>query len=252
MLQILIPIDESSNLAALQVLTEERINSLVEKTISAKRPMISFSKTSIFNSEMILITSMKILKLLMTKTCESNGLEKLYKLLDQGEISVEKALNAIFHEDSEWFKSIGTKFSIEPSLALYIFDSPLRPYFEELARRVEEKLLENWWESYCPVCGRQPSVARMVGLKRFMICTYCGAKYLVDLFTCTFCGNNEPNSMGFLKIKRENEYELNYCEKCKNYIKVINSEGMRKNIPVGLEDILTQDLDFINVDCLKF
>jgi formate dehydrogenase maturation protein FdhE len=65
------------------------------------------------------------------------------------------------------------------------------------------------------------------------------------MFKCVNCGNNDPTLMGFLKFKGQEGFELNFCEACNHYIKIIDEDLPIRNIPYGLEDLLTRELDNI-------
>jgi FdhE protein len=173
-------------------------------------------------------------------------LEVFHKALEGREVGAQDAISAIMQENAVWFQNLGDKFNIEPSLVLFIFSTPLRPFFEELARKVEKDLIETWWEPFCPVCGRSSHIARMRKGKRYMSCAYCGTQYLVDLFQCIHCGNNDPTSLAFIGFRGHSEYELNYCEKCEQYLNVIWEDRIERKIPQGLESILTSELDTLD------
>ena len=86
-------------------------------------------------------------------------------------------------------------------------------------------------------------MARIRQGKRYMTCTFCGAEYLVDLFFCTNCGNNDPRTIGFIAPEGLTGCEINYCEKCNRYTKVLYEDRLTREIPRGLEDLLTRGLD---------
>ena len=234
---------ESLTKATTITLSDVDIESFLEKATAFKKPIISFMEPNMFDYTTILEISKEIIRYLINISPEKKGLELLSKALDRGDVEVREAVKAIFNEDVEWFNHLGGKLNIDPSLLLYIFDSPLRPFFEDLARMVEDEIIETWWEPFCPVCGRRSQVARMRNRKRYMTCTYCGAQYIIDLFLCPNCGNNDPTTQGFVSFENFPEYELSYCEKCKHYVKVIKEDEMKRKIPQGLEDILTRELD---------
>ena len=71
-----------------------------------------------------------------------------------------------------------------------------------------------------------------------MVCMYCGTDYLFDQFACVNCGNNDPNTLGFIALEDYPGYEIDYCEKCSNYIKVIYPDRVK-----GFEDLFTWELD---------
>lgn len=245
-LEILLTTETSQTIAMKEVLSDERLNTLLQKVTSSKRPIISFLDARIFDPDSVLSVAKKVIERLIHRGLGTNiELEGLLRALKQGDIDIQKAVDAIIREDSSWFLHLSERYKIEPSLILFIFDTPLRPFFEELARRAEKEIIETWWEPFCPICGRRSTVARMRQRKRYMVCTYCGVQYLVDLFLCVNCNNKEPTTMGFISFEASPGYELNYCEKCKHYIKVLYEDRPEGKIPQGLEDLLTRGLDII-------
>lgn len=243
-LEILSTTGTSQTNAMKETLSDESLNTLLQKAISSKSPIISFLDARIFDLDSVLSVAKKVIESLIHRGFEKNiNLEGLLRALEQGDVDIQKAVDAIIKGDASWFLHLSERHKIEPSLILFIFDTPLRPFFEELARRVEKDIIETWWEPFCPICGRRSTVARMRQRKRYMVCTYCGVQYLVDLFLCVNCNNNDPTTMGFISFEASPGYELNYCEKCKHYIKVLYEDRLKENIPQGLEDLLTRELD---------
>jgi len=216
-----------------------------EKAVALKRPISNFLDPTIFDEGKVSRIVGEIGDYLMRTRPQGTPLRRFLTALGMGAVDAGEAVKAILEENAEWLQRLGEKYGVEPSSLLFLFETPLRPFFEDVARRVDEELIESWWEPFCPVCGRTSIVARIRQRKRYMTCTYCGAEHLVDLFLCVNCGNKEPNSLGFITFKEHPEFELNYCEKCNHYIKSIYEERLRKKIPNGLEDLLTQGLDVL-------
>lgn len=245
-LKILSTTGTSQTNAMKEALSDESLDTLLQNVVSSKKPMINFLDARIFDSDSVLSVAKKVIERLIQRGSGTNiELEGLVRALEQGDVDIQKVVDAILREDASLFLHLSKIYKIEPSLLLFIFDTPLRPFFEELARRVEKDIKETWWEPFCPVCGRRSTVARMRQRKRYMVCTYCGVQYLVDLFLCVNCNNKEPTSMGFISFETHPEYELNYCEKCKHYIKVLYEDRLEEKIPQGIEDLLTRGLDII-------
>jgi hypothetical protein len=244
-LAILLPLDGSPTKGARSALGDEAFKELVEKALSSKKPIIKFLEASFFDEDTFSRVVGEIATRLIDNFPDKAPVQGFLLALNKGELDVREAIEAMLNEDAEWYREIGETYGIEPSLVLFMFETPLRPFFEEVARRVEGELVETWWKPFCPVCGRTTPVARIRARKRYMTCKYCGAEYLVDLFLCVSCGNKEPRSLGFINFEEQPEYELNYCEKCNHYIKAIYEERLRRKIPKGLEDLLTQELDLL-------
>lgn len=245
-LEILLSESDSPTRGMKEALSDENVSSLLKKAVASRRPMSSFIDAAIFDLDNVASVAKRVTEQLILKDPQMKSeLEVFQDALQQGDVNPQEAMKAILGQEALWFQNLGDKFAIDPSLMLFIFDTPLRPFFEELARRVEKEVIETWWEPFCPVCGRNSTVARMRHGKRYMSCTYCGTQHLVDLFQCTNCGNKEPASLGFIAFRDHPEYELDYCEKCRHYVKVLNDDRLKGKIPQGLEDLLTRELDIL-------
>jgi hypothetical protein len=242
-LNILLPLDESQKRGAKIALSNETLDNFLEKTISSRKPMSSFFNESDFDSILLSDVAKNIVKLLIDANADGDEMRRFSCSMENGDVVAREAIGSILREDSKWFKNQSEKYGVDSALLLLIFDSPLRPFFEQIARHLEEMIKETWLEPYCPVCGRQSNVARKRNLNRYMICSYCGLEYLVDMFKCINCWNIDPTSMGFIKINGQKDYELNYCEACNHYIKILDEDTATRKIPRGLEEILTRELD---------
>ncbi len=242
-LKILMPIENDPYKGANATLSEKDIMSLIDKTFSSKTPIINHLNPSLFQSDVIKDAAIMITEH-FTRTCDDKlALRGLLDAMLSNEIIVQQALKALIEEDPIWFKDIASKFNVDPSVMVFIYSSPLQPFFEDLSRRLEKNFKENWLEPFCPVCGRQPVIAKLKDRRRYMACMYCGTEYLVDQYTCLNCGNKDPYKLGFLSFKEYPEYELDYCETCLHYIKVLCVEEFSRKIPQGFEDIFTWELE---------
>ncbi len=242
-LEALIPIGQHPNFGLNTPIDDTLVNDLKEKTFSSRKSMNYYLDSSFFDKVTINKASRKIISYLLSLETTSKGLKSIHDSLENNLIDFEEGIKAVLEEDFNWFQDLSEKYCVEPSLLLLIFDSPLRPFFEELTRRVEKDFIEVWWEPFCPVCGRKSRVARIRKGKRYMTCTYCGCQYLNDMFICPICSNNDPTRQGFVSFPGNLAYELNYCEVCNQYLKVIYEERLQKKLPEGLEDLLTRELD---------
>ncbi|MEM2126979.1 MAG: formate dehydrogenase accessory protein FdhE [Candidatus Bathyarchaeia archaeon] len=247
-LEILTPLYESPKRGARKTLSDMDLKTLQEKAANSKMPINEFLEASFFDEATFLTFAERIAEYLRDRHLWEDKLEGVLKALKLGEIDAYEALRAVVEEDGDWFKELSVKLNSDAPLLLFLFETPLRPFYEDLARRVEREFRETWWEALCPICGRLPPAARIRDGKRYVVCSYCGAEYLIDLFLCVNCGNRDPYTLGFIVFDGLPEYELNYCEKCNHYIKIIHESRLKKRIPEGLEDLLTSELDALAKD----
>ncbi|MGQ9680580.1 MAG: formate dehydrogenase accessory protein FdhE [Candidatus Bathyarchaeia archaeon] len=242
-LEILQSLEDPPYRITREKLSEDKLKTLKEEALHSKMPIMHFLNSSMFDGEAVLNAVRKIVGCAMRWRPEAEAIRRLKEALDRNEIDSDVTIKATVKGDAIWFQNLGESFGIEPSLLLFVFSMPFQPFFEELAGRVGEEFMENWMEPACPVCGRYSVIARMKDKKRYMICTFCGAEYLIDQFLCTNCGNRDPNTLGFVSFEEYPEYEINFCEKCNHYIKVLRESPKNRLIPPGLEDLMTQELD---------
>lgn len=242
-LEALRPLDESKTRGALKSLDWSVFNGLVVLSLKEKQHLSSYMDPSTVDPAAFNDALLRVLDALQSVHPAKSNLTLVSDAVKQGKIDAADAIQALLTEDAAWLEKKGLEFGVEPSLILSVLELPLRPLFEELARKYEEAYIEDWWEPYCPICGRRPPAGRMRSKKLFLVCAYCGDLYAVDMFQCISCGNKDPTKLAFVSPESRPEYEIQYCEKCKMYIKVINEDKLGKMVPLGLEDIFTRELD---------
>jgi len=217
---------------------------LEERTLKAKKPVIYFLDPSIFDSNVLYPIFKKIIKILIERETTGGSPGKFLNLINE-KINIIELIEATLRENDSVITIYAEKLGVQPPLLLYIISALIQPLLEEIARKIDPSLYDKWWQASCPICGRIPNVARVRQRKRYLVCTFCGAEYLYDNFTCVHCENKDPYTLKFLTIDGKPEFQVDFCVKCKHYIKVIDEEPLKDAIPKGLEDIMTLDLDLI-------
>ncbi|MCP8305347.1 MAG: formate dehydrogenase accessory protein FdhE [archaeon] len=221
------------------------IDDLQRKAVRSGQPIASFLDPSIFDSKALLHTIGQVIGALIEKGVKEDWPKKFLDEVKRGETNILDLVGAAMKGDAEYFKRYGERFEVSPALILFIINSSIQPCLEEIAKRVDPSFLERWWKAPCPICGRRPMVAKLRARKRHLTCTLCGAVYLADLFLCVNCGNVDPYTLKFLAPEGHSEFRVDFCEKCKHYLKVIDENRLKSPIPRGLEDIMTIDLDLM-------
>jgi len=242
LLEALRPLDESEGRGTRDIDWQSLSNN-VKESLAERRHLGSYLDPTIFDPDAYAGTLLKLTDLLTGSHPSKDQATRLSEALRTGGLEAAEAIRALISEDASWLQEKGRTLGVDPSLLLAVLELPLRPFFEELSRRFEDSYVEDWWEPHCPICGRRPPAGRMRSKKLYLVCSYCGDRYAVDMFQCTSCGNKDPTKLGFVSPEGHPELELHYCEVCKSYIKVINEDKLRESIPVGLEDLMTVELD---------
>jgi len=224
------------------------IDDLQKHARSSKRPIASFLDPTKFNEKALFPVCEQVVGGLIKKGVSEEGLKKFLDELRMKKISVHGLIGAALREDGELFEKYGEQFDVRPAILLFIVTTLIQPCMEEIVRKVDSSFLEGWWRAPCPICGRRPVVAKLKSRKRYLTCMLCGAEYLADRFLCVHCDNVDPYTLKFLTPEGRPELRIDYCEKCKHYLKVIDNDKLKTPIPSGLEDIMTISLDLMAKD----
>ncbi|NWF87373.1 formate dehydrogenase accessory protein FdhE [Candidatus Bathyarchaeota archaeon] len=221
------------------------IEGLLQKSLETKKPIVHFLDPTVFKLDILSQLSTRIAKVLCERTAGKKGLENFSRLMESGELDLLKLVEATLKADIVFIKKTAEKLELPHEILLYMLSVLVQPSLEEIARKIDSSLLDNWWQPHCPVCGRIPVIARLRDRKRYLVCTFCGAEYLSDSFLCVHCGNRDPYMLKYLVIQEQPAFQIDFCTKCKHYIKVIDETKLKENIPRGLEDIITLGVDFV-------
>ena len=229
-------------------LNKSIVKDLQKKASQSNQPVASFLSPSIFDSDALFHTCEKVTGILIERGASEERIEKFLEEVKSGKVDILHAVGAALKGDGEPFENYGKRFKADPALILFVISSSIQPCLEEIARNADSSFLDGWWQAQCPVCGRTPIVAKLKSRKRYLACTFCGAEYLADIFMCANCGNGDPATLKFLAPEEHPEFRVDFCEKCRHYLKVIDEDKSGKHIPKGLEDIMTIDLDLMAKD----
>ncbi len=245
-LQIQQEIDEDPTKGAKQNRADQSmIAGLQETCLQEKKPLICRIDSSIFNYNLLLPISKQVLRALIKERPANEGLENLLKLIESGKTDLSEFVDATLREDASAIRKLAEKLHLEPALLLYVISILIQPFLEHIARELDASFSDKWWQTFCPVCGRLPIVARIRRHKRYLVCTFCGAEYLSDHFVCVHCGNSDPYTLKYMAAHEKSGFQISFCTKCKHYVKVIDEDNAREPIPRGLEDVFTLDLDLV-------
>lgn len=134
-----------------------------------------------------------------------------------------------------------------PLLTLLVRYS-LQPSLQAIASRLKNLIHEELWgKGYCPICGSSPflSELRGEGGERIFFCSFCGHEWKGRRLFCPFCENTNPQSLRYHYLEKESEYRIDLCDKCKRYIKTIDTRKLEGVIIPEVEDIATLHLDIL-------
>lgn len=243
-LQIQLEIDATQNKGARDNWNGQlSMSQLEEKALETKKPVVYFIDPAIFIEETLSSLFRRVVDTLISMYPDEKGLRKFSEQTIAKKIDLLNLIKAAMSEDETLIMKYAKNFEVEPIILLYLISTPVQPFIEELARRASPSFYAKWWQSHCPICGRIPNIARIRDRRRYLLCDFCGAEYLSDYFLCVHCENKDPYTLKYMKIDGKSGFQIDFCTKCKHYVKVIIENELQKPISRCAEDMLTLDLD---------
>jgi FdhE protein len=108
---------------------------------------------------------------------------------------------------------------------------------------------ERWLRHYCSVCGSPPAMAQLIGVDpgslRMLVCGCCGNRWRYRRTGCPFCRDEDDHRLSVIAIENQGGLRIDYCEKCRGYLKTYQGEGSET---VLLADWTSIQLDMIALD----
>lgn len=181
------------------------------------------------------------------------GLKWFYRLLELCEASeasylVERAIELKNLQKSE-IESMISRFLKEKTAEdadRFLCLAFLGPFYQRLAENTDIDPY-NWLKTRCPVCGFKPHVSYIADVEdieggRFLVCVLCGTEWLYNRSRCVKCGNEEDNSIDYYHQEEHRAVQLQACQKCGHYIKIVDLRVDGLAVP-QVDDIATLTLD---------
>jgi len=153
--------------------------------------------------------------------------DKIEQRISGEDLDLEELFQKTAAGNGEFMASQSDKLGLKADMLSFLAENSLRPIFEAYAHELQGHVdQEHWWRAYCPVCGSEPVMAELVDKekKRFLICSCCGYAWRFKRTQCPFCENEE---------------------KCKKYIKTVDTGELDGEFIPLVEDVGTLYLDVL-------
>ena len=227
-----------------EFLTSEVFKALQEMSVVQDTPMSYYLDDSHYNLNLL----KKALTTLIFEVNEMEIDEALdpNKLVSDLEGVLPELVRSALRVDPNYFQALSETLGISPVVLSMVSGTLIQPSMIFLASQSEQRLLDAWNHTNCPVCDRQTSIVlKSEGeIWRFK-CQYCLAEYWMDIFTCPSCGSKGLDDKEFLLVGESQAMEIVSCKACSSYYKIINNAKIEAPISEGLEEIYTGQLDEI-------
>ena len=120
---------------------------------------------------------------------------------------------------------------------------PAVTFYLNALRELNQDLVSDTWNSgTCPFCSSYPRIAFDSEAGRRISCLMCGQEWEIQRIKCPYCGNTDHETLGYFEAEEIEGVRIHYCDKCKHYIKVIDTRK-RSAQDAETEDVITLVMD---------
>lgn len=197
----------------------------------------------------------KASKMLLIKICGitkessadmASSVRAILKAIDAEEFNLDSLFLALLEEDDSVFEKTAKKHAIKKGDLAFIVYNSIKPSLSLCAQQLSAYLDKDqpWTKGYCPICGSHPGLSIFEGEgERFLFCSFCWHKWASNRIFCPFCDNTDAKTLNYFFSEDEKEYRVDLCDKCKKYIKTIDSRKTERIIYPPIEQVATLHLD---------
>lgn len=160
---------------------------------------------------------------------------------------VERVLRAILRADRRAMSRMARAVDLDRRTLQFLGEQALRPSLIALREVVAAEIDPEKWEfPQCPVCGSSADMAFFARSgRRYLHCGFCGQEWAFARVKCPFCENEEQRELGYFQPENEEGRRVDFCRKCKRYLKTIDTRVLEDPAPMEVENLATLHLDVL-------
>jgi FdhE protein len=166
-----------------------------------------------------------------------------------GLINEETAIRWIdeaFSFNQVYFVRFAEENELEEWIPQFLAETALRPYLQLVAEKIQPEIDRAAAGAGCPVCGEHVRLATLEeDGKKVIHCPRCLAHWNAKLLECSHCGNEDHQTTKFITIEGDAVSQIQVCEVCHGYIKIIDTRQYITKPSAALLDINSIHLDFV-------
>ncbi|TMW71810.1 formate dehydrogenase accessory protein FdhE [Alteribacter natronophilus] len=177
----------------------------------------------------------------MTELAEDFG--RCISLIHDGTSSYQWMKEALRYNPA-YFQDVSDQNGIAPWLPHFLAEQALRPFLQVLSEKAAPLLGNMNTGGVCPCCGEpvRLKVEAAHNKERFL-CPRCETAWHRSASGCAHCGEKEEGAVIRLTVKEEPGSELEVCERCRQFVKVIKEQSGEDR--AAILDLMTIHLDYI-------
>jgi FdhE protein len=190
----------------------------------------------------------RLCKIMKNRKKASQDAERITRALKNKEIDLLELFKQGSSNNIEYITALAKKLEVKEDVLAFLVKNSMKPIFEAYAKELGNCVdQERWWKGYCPICGSEPFLAELKeNGARFLVCSSCSYEWRFKRLQCPFCDHEASQGAKYFYAEKEGKaYRVDVCEKCKRYIKTIDTNELGEEVIPIIEDAGTLFLDVL-------
>jgi FdhE protein len=168
--------------------------------------------------------------------------------LEENRLNVSDLLTRVITNEKDPVVSAAKSLQLDPDLVWMLARNVLKPALRAWCRQLTPMAEGiSWNNGCCFICGAGALLGelRQDNQVKHLRCGQCGADWRFNRLQCMYCGNEDHHSLGYLYSEdRPNMIQVEVCDKCSGYLKVITTYAPTAPEMLAVEDLATLNLDY--------
>ncbi len=231
------------------VLPFQKLNSIdVIARLSNKLPLLSSEEILIEDKNLETIFDFIFPILKKYSFHHRDQFAKLEELNDRRKFSLKVLVLWLVNHDKHTIENLAQKLHVSSQILELVGELIGGPYLELSAEYFTKKLSQfHWREPFCPICGNLPSMAKTSERDnvKTLWCRFCDTSWTFFDKICPFCMNANGETQKIIFLPNGRPFRIEACDKCKNYLKTVDSRMAMEEINFSVVNIATYYLDLL-------
>jgi FdhE protein len=187
----------------------------------------------------------------LVESTDSRDAESVRDAVTKGRLDPVHLVRAYCAGDAQVFESEANELGgTEPELLASLAELAVKPQFIAAASALRKPADEVPARTdRCPACGSHPELALVTDAEdaegvMLAVCPLCESEWPVSRVRCLFCGNEDDETLSYVRVEGEEQARVNVCDRCQSYLPIIDVRGRLEFAP-AVERAMLAHLDIL-------
>jgi FdhE protein len=182
------------------------------------------------------------------KTAIQDAASTVAAALEDRRLNMPALYSRLIAGDEDHLASEAARIEVEPQALAFLSHLSLQPSVDQCAVQLSTYLDSAVvaHRGLCPLCGRAPGMAVLeTEGRRWLVCSFCRHQWRVPRIFCTACENTQAAELHYLFAEAEKDLRVDVCERCRRYLKTVDSREVDRPLFIPLEQVASLHLDMV-------